>query len=182
MTYEEFSDYIKKITSYYPFFKLEDHQLKYWFEQLSQYEAADLNKKFEMHLNGEYSKNAPTLNYLLKNLNTLTAKENKSKKYIACPFCKKLYEWPLENKNRKKCFERCSTLDYIDRMSKKYNIDSREVFSGDYRSMRLSEINAKYINFLLEVDKYSDQMTEQEKSILKTTIKSFSSQQEKLVL
>lgn len=182
MNYEQFTDLIKKITSYYPSFNLGDYQLKYWFNLMKDYDPDDINIRLDRHLNGELSDRYPSLTYLTKNLETLAKKQNKDTRYIQCPFCKRKYENPIDVDNYEKCYERCSSIDYITRMTNKFGIDAYKIFGGDYKRMKLSEINNKYIHFLQEVKKHSNRLTTMEVNSLNHTIASYPDHQEAMSL
>ena len=151
MNYEEFKKILIAIESNYPKFKLEDYQIKFWWEKLKDYEYIDILRKFQQHLDGELNYTYPTLNFLIKNLLTHENKISQKKIFVLCPFCGKKYEYPNNFSNWKKCHERCSMINNILIKSEKFKIDSYEIFGGDVNQLKLSDIDKNYVKFLKKV-------------------------------
>lgn len=168
MSYEQFKQIIIKIESHCLKFKLEDYQIKFWWNKLKDYDYEDISYKIDQHFDGELSYTAPTLSFLMKNVLTVEQKKKQNKIYIKCPLCKKKYEYPIAMSDWKKCHQRCSMITNIIDKCNKYGIDSFDFFGGDIGVMKLSDIEKNYVRFLYKV--YSenyDKLTEQEKNIMK---------------
>lgn len=180
MSYEEFTDFIQMIASHYPKFNLEEYQLKFWYNKLKDFCKEDVVKRFKSHLEGNYAYAEPKLNYLLKNLMTKKEKENVDTSYIECPFCHRKWEFPLERESQERCFVRCSMIKYIEQKSEMLNINPIEIFGNDIKRMKLSEIDSKYDEFLLEVYKNKNKLSKTEIYYLKKIIESGNLSKEQL--
>lgn len=171
MSYEEFKEILVIIESNYSTFELSEYQQKFWYEQLKSYSFEDIKKQIEYHIIGEYGDRWPKPYWLIKNLRTIEQKENADKIFMVCPFCKKQYEFPIDNFKWEKCHERCSSIAYIELMSNRFNIKLNEIFPSNIRNLKLTEINEYYYHFLEEVYKNFNQLTEEEQTYLTMTLK-----------
>lgn len=171
MTNDEFTELILTIKSNYTNFELSDPQMKWWKEFLLPYDFKDIKKSLEYHLEGEYGDRIPKPYWLTKRCLTQEEKANKKKTFMICPFCKKKYEFPIDKQKWNKCYERCSSIDYILMMSKRLNLNYIEIFNGNIKTMKLSEINEKYIHFIEEVYSHKEKLTEDENKYLLNVLK-----------
>lgn len=170
MSHDEFKELLVIIESNYSSFNLTEYQMKYWWNLLKDYEFEDIKKKLNYHLEGEYGDRIPKPYWLIKNCMTATQKANQDKKYMICPFCKKKYEYPVEKEMWDRCYERCSSLEYINRMSKRLGIDKMKIFGTRVEKLKLSEINQVYYQFLEEVLTFENRLSEDEIYAIKNTL------------
>lgn len=92
MTKEETLDFMSKVKAHYQEFSTEDYVVKEWYEKLKPYDLADVEKKFEQHLNGEYKKTIPRLFSITSGLKTPEQKQKASVIRIRCQYCGKQIE------------------------------------------------------------------------------------------
>ena len=161
MTKEETKDLIKKISVYYPYFKLEEEAFKEWESRLKPFDQADVLRKFEEHLKGEKANEPPKLHFITKYLKTIAEKETYENDYIIrCNLCGK--EMPLseyDNRHYKKCLlikalipvlrERGEDVDYetldeydyfkLDKVWEKYNPIKKINFKNMGNSLKVND-------------------------------------------
>lgn len=133
--------FMERVKSHYQEFIIDDFKISEWYGKLKNYDAEDVNKKFEEHLSSEvYGENIPKLYFLTKYL-IPTEEKGKIKHYtIYCPKCG--YEIPdVEfEKHNQRCIE-ASTI--VRDMKRYFNISiqkeklmalSDEEFEKTYQS------------------------------------------------
>jgi hypothetical protein len=87
MTKEELKNFMTKIKAHYQEFSTEDYVVKEWYKKLKPFDIEDVEKKFENHLNSEYQKNIPRLNFIVKGLKTPEEKIKTENIRIRCQHC-----------------------------------------------------------------------------------------------
>ena len=88
----------------------------------------DVYAKFEDHLNSENSDELPKLHALIRNLTTIDKKSIQYKNYCYCNLC----NMRLDISQYKIHYVRCSSVDYICNMAKKYfdkNLNRKKLMS-----------------------------------------------------
>lgn len=181
MNYDEFKKLLISIESNYPKFKLEDYQIKFWWDKLKNYYFNDVYKKFQQHLDGELNYTYPSLNFLTKSILTVEQKLKQGKIFAICPFCGKKYEYPSDYSNWKKCHNRCSMINNILLKSKQFNINILDFFEKDIMLMKYSEIDKNYVKFLKYIyDNFYNEIDIRELNILKSIIETFPENKQQL--
>ena len=105
MTKEETKAFIKKISVYYPYFKLEEDAFKEWAIKLKPYDYEDVLRKLEEHLKGEKADEVPKLHFITRYLVTSADKEKYKGDYlIRCNLCnREMYLSEYDNNHYEKC-------------------------------------------------------------------------------
>ena len=90
MTKQEVLDFMHKIKANYQEFSIEDYVINEWYEKLKQFELSDVLERLDKHLNGEYQKKLPRLNYFINGLKTPEEKAKTNTIRIRCSYCNKV--------------------------------------------------------------------------------------------
>lgn len=90
MTKTETISFMQKIKSYYQEFIIEDYVINEWYEKLKPFDLDDVLARLDKHLNGEYQKKLPRLNYFVNGLKTPEEKAKTSVVKIRCSHCNKV--------------------------------------------------------------------------------------------
>lgn len=151
MTAKETRRFMERIKSHYQEFIIDDFKISEWYGKLKDYDAEDVNKKFDEHLNSEeYGDKIPRIGFLTKYL-VKSEDKGKVKHYtIYCPKCG--YEIPdveFEKHN-----QRCIEASTIVRDMKKY-------FNQGLQKKKLMELDDEEFNKIY--DAYVDKMLESPK-------------------
>lgn len=148
MTKQETKELIKKISFYYPYFKLEEEAFKEWELRLKPYDYEDVLRKFEEHLKGERANEPPKLHFIIKYLRTIEEKSKYKNDYIIrCNLCgKEMTLTEYDNTHYRKCllikalipllkskgedvtYEMLDEYDYLklDKVWEKYNPPTKQ--------------------------------------------------------
>ena len=118
MTIQETKTFLERIKSYYQSFMVDDFFIKEWYGQLKDYEAKDINERFNQHLKSEtYGEYVPKISFLVKGLRKIGEKGiDKSLIYERCTKCGRLI--PLSEHETH--FDLCNDIDYMNFLSEKY--------------------------------------------------------------
>ena len=118
MTIQETKDFMDRVKSYYPAFIVDEFNTNEWHSQLKDYEAKDINERFNQHLKSEtYGEYVPKINFLTKGLRKIGEKGvDKSKIFIRCRRCGQNYS--LDNTEAHE--DLCIDIDYMNFLSEKY--------------------------------------------------------------
>ena len=137
MTKKEVEKFLLKIKSYYQNFSIENYIVDEWYLSLKKYDAIDVYRKLDLHLNGEYADRLPQLHFITKYLKTSADKQKVEKRFCNCRVCGKLYEnldeWNL-------CEERCRRIGYLLKLVNKYDLN----LESNLTVMKIEEINQVY--------------------------------------
>ena len=138
----EVNKLIEKIMVFRQSFLKTKNTLDEWFKILGSYEYSDVDKKLDEYFResnnfGQY----PDPYYLIRNLTTISEKEKYRDVTITCQICGE----KVSHGSYAKHFDRCSSIDYLCRMSERFynkKMDRQEL-------MQLSEITFQkgYWNF-----------------------------------
>ena len=140
--------FMERVKSHYQEFIIDDFKISEWYGKLKNYDAEDVNKKFDEHLSSEvYGDSIPKIYFLTKYL-TPTEEKGKIKHYtIYCPKCG--YEIPDTEFERHN--QRCIEASTIVR-------DIRKYFNQNLQKKKLMELSDE--EFEKIYDNYIDKMLE----------------------
>ncbi len=123
MTIDETKTLVDKIKIYRPTFgghfdKTGMDKLKLeWYRILEPYDYEDVNKKLDEYFeNGDNFGRYPDVYYLIKYLKKSNEKLKSGIRYVQCQNCNRTVEFDKYNEH----FDRCSSVEYISKMSLKY--------------------------------------------------------------
>lgn len=117
MTREEATKIVDKIQVYRQSFLVTNNVYQEWYRVLSGYDYEDVDKKLDEYFkNGDNFGRYPDVYYLTKYLKKHDEKLKMGVNYIHCQLCNELLD--LEDYNNH--YEKCCSVDYLYRMSKKY--------------------------------------------------------------
>jgi len=143
--------FMDRVKSHYQEFIIDDFKISEWYGKLKDYDAEDVNKKFDEHLGSEiYGESIPKIYFLTKYL-TPTKDKGKIVHYtVYCPKCG--YEIPDEEfeHHTKRCYE-AST---IVRDFKKYfnrSLQKKKLMSLDDEDFE--KLYQEYLNKMLDCDR-----------------------------
>lgn len=156
MNKKEITNFMKTIKGHYQEFSIEDYIVQTWYERLKEYDIEDVYSRLEKHLNGEYRKNPPRLQFLVDNLKTPEEKEKTKVIMTRCMYCNKVLPYEENDKH----LSRHNSINYIKSkehlLNKNYN--EEKMLNSDE-----SKFNIMYHNFLTEIYPY---LTKEEQSRL----------------
>ena len=140
MTRNEVQDFMQRIKSHYQEFLIDEFKFNEWFNELKDYKAEDINKKFEEHLKSEtFGNYIPKINFLIKGLRKIgETGYDKSKIFVRCNRCGQMYSLDKKEEHDKLCID----IDYMNFLLEKYtnkSIDKTKCFE-----MPRSEFYAKF--------------------------------------
>lgn len=95
MTRPEVLELMHRIKANYQEFALEDYVINEWYEKLNPFDLEDVLKRLDKHLEGEYQKKLPRLNYFVNGLKTPEQKSKANSFKIRCRECEKVV--PLDD-------------------------------------------------------------------------------------
>ncbi|MEI3530136.1 MAG: hypothetical protein V8Q75_03555 [Bacilli bacterium] len=117
MSRKEVSDLLEKIQAYRQSFLITNAVIHEWNRVLEPYDYEDVNQKLdEFFKNGDNFGRYPDVYYLIKYLKRTDEKLKIGVSYVNCQICQRL----IDNVEYEKHFDRCSSVDYLCRMSEKY--------------------------------------------------------------
>lgn len=87
MNKAELKGFMEKIKANYQEFSIESYVVNEWYSKLKDFDIEDVEKKLEQHLNGEYRKSIPRLNFIASGLKTPAQKEASKTIRIKCQYC-----------------------------------------------------------------------------------------------
>ncbi len=134
MTKQEVASFLERIKANYQSFLLEPYVLEEWYGWLKDYDKADVYKKFEEHLKGDYNSQIPKAHFITKFL-TKSVDKGKTRNYkVICSNCKKVvflteYQKHMERHNSVEYMKLHKSVDQEKLMTL-----SDEEFSREYHS------------------------------------------------
>ncbi len=151
MTTKEVRTFMERVKSHYQEFIIDDFKLSEWYGKLKDYDAADVNKKLDEHLNSEeYGDSIPKIYFMTKYL-TPTKDKGKIRHYtIYCTKC--CYEIPdteFEH-HTKRCYE-ASTI--VRDFKRYFNQSLQKEKLMNLNENKFEEIYQKYLDRMLSSDK-----------------------------
>ena len=154
MTAKEVRTFMERVKSHYQEFIIDDFKISEWYGKLKDYDAEDVNKKFDEHLRSEvYGEYIPKIMFLTKYL-TPTKEKGKVKHYtIYCPKCG--YEIPDEEfeHHTKRCYEASTIVRDFKRYFNQ-SLQKKKLMALD--DEEFEEIYQKYLDRMLDSDKVED--------------------------
>lgn len=117
MTREETTSLIKKIETFRPSFLVKKDTVYEWFKILEPFDFNDVDKKLDDYFReGNNFGQAPDPYILTRNLTNVADKQKYRNATIRCQLCNCL----VSHRDYNTHYDRCSSVDYIYRMSKKF--------------------------------------------------------------
>lgn len=141
MKKQEIAKLFNRIKNHYNTFTTGDEKVEEWYKFLKDYDSADVNKAFDEYMTFGYD-NAPLVYSLTKNI--IKIKQEKDNSWITCcDICGEritIYDDDMED--YEKHFRKCSKIDFIDRMNKKYK--NREIDKSKFYGMSEQDLDTAY--------------------------------------
>lgn len=117
MSRKEVTSLLEKIQAYRQSFLITNTVFDEWFRILEPYDCEDVNQKLDEYFkNGDNFGRYPDVYYLTKYLKRIDEKLKTGIAYVRCQVCHEL----IDNTEYEKHFDKCSSIDYLCRMSEKY--------------------------------------------------------------
>ena len=157
MTLTETRNFMERIKLHYQEFLIDNAKVEEWHKELKEYNAHEVNEKFEEHLrNEQYGHQIPKVGFLTK---YLTKEKDKfkydtSKIVLRCSQCGK----SIPYSNFDKHMERCNSVEYLNEQCLRLN--DKEIDKEKYRTMddeTFDAIYKKVANKILEVSEYEEE-------------------------
>ena len=122
MTKQEVASFLERIKANYQSFLLEPYVLEEWYGWLMDYDKADVYKKFEEHLKGDYNSQIPKAHFITKFL-TKSVDKGKTRNYkVICSNCKKVVFLTEYQQH----MERHNSIEYMKLHSKMFKTFNEE--------------------------------------------------------
>ena len=142
MSRKEVTDLLEKIQAYRQSFLITNVLINEWCRILEPYDYLDVDKKLDEYFqNGDNFGRYPDVYYLTKYLKKHDEKLKIGINYARCQICGDLIDIQEYDNH----FEKCNSVDYLCRMSKKYynkNLNRQKMMSSDKK-----EFEKYYWNF-----------------------------------
>lgn len=130
---------LARIKSNYPTFMNDDYTRSEWYRELKDYSLEDVMEKLEQHFRSEqYGNQIPKVYFLTKYLTKEKDKDKKKEIYVRCSLCGKTIQLEEYDKH----YDRCSSIDYLNRQSIKYF--DREIDKEKYYYLEDNVFQEKY--------------------------------------
>lgn len=148
MDKKETKKFMERIKSHYETFVVDEFKFSEWYGYLKQYDAEDVNKKLDEHLNSEiYGRNIPMVSFLTKYLIPSDQKGVIRHHTVICGLCgQAVFDDDYENH-----YSRCSSATTICRDLKRYlnqNIDYQKLI--ELSNEKFENLYRTYLNKMLE--------------------------------
>lgn len=153
MKKQEVVNFLEKIKVYYPSFTINDMVRHEWIGKLESYDYEDCCNKLDEYLDGEYNKEPPKPNWIIKYLKTTEEKARKIDYKIQCQLCGKILQPEEYEKHYKRC---CSAKTIVSDLKKYYNQDV------DYNNLMamndelFEKAYVRYLNKMIDVEELPD--------------------------
>ncbi len=151
MTKEEIEELFRFLKASYPTYDFNADMISYWANELSQYSFEDVKLSLKHCLaNDKYTNRPPQLEVIIFKLPKIKQKIDFTKITYFCRNCRK----PFNNLDDcHKHEDRCSSILYIERKSKKYNWDFNDQIKEELYQYSEENFENFYSNFLKTVKK-----------------------------
>lgn len=124
-------DVLEKIQAYRQSFLITNKLIDEWYRVLEPYDYYDVNKKLDDYFrDGENFGKYPDVYYITRYLKTVEEKQIVNEPHALCQICKQ----PVKYENYQKHYDRCSSIEYITEMSKRYlekNVSKEKLLQAD---------------------------------------------------
>ena len=147
MTREEVKGLLTQIKANYNEFIAADYVATEWYNQLKDYDTQDILRKYQEHLQGEYNRTYPRIQYLTKYLKKIQEKELYTTRYIPCRYCNEY----IKEDDFARHYDRCLAIDYIERQVKRFN--GKPIDKDKLRELSENDFNLYYDRILDLVSK-----------------------------
>ncbi len=156
MTYIETIDLLDYINSCYPNFDTKDEaKINSWADILQPYDKDEVKRALNDAMGEDkFQYNPPQVQYLIRNLIAKYDKVDYSKLVIYCPICGR----PLNQNDYEKHFDRCSSVEYVIRETKKWygkDLSKRKLFE-----MTDDDFKIEYLKLLSFIKKNTTNLDE----------------------
>ena len=147
---------LNRIKVNYPNFVNDDYTRSEWYRELKDYSLEDVMEKLEQHFRSEqYGNQIPKVYFLTKYLKKEKDKDKIENVFVGCQICGK----SIELKEYDKHYDRCSSIDYLNRQSVKYfnkEIDKEKYYLIDDNTFK--EKYDKVLNYVLHNTRNNDEI------------------------
>lgn len=124
-------DVLEKIQAYRQSFLITNKLIDEWYRVLEPYDYYDVNKKLDDYFrDGENFGKYPDVYYITRYLKTIEEKQIVNEPHAICQICRQ----PVKYENYQKHSDRCSSIEYIVEMSKRYlekNVSKEKLLQAD---------------------------------------------------
>lgn len=152
MTKQEIKDFIKKISVYYPYFKIDSEEaMNEWESKLKDYDNEDVLRKLEEHLAGERADEPPKLHFITKYLKTKEEKEKMGNDYIIrCNLCgREMYLSEYDRSHYDKCLSIYTLIPILASKGEQVTYEMLEI----YDKVTIDKLIYKYLPIKKEIKK-----------------------------
>ena len=148
MDKKETKKFMERIKSHYQEFIIDEFKFNEWYGKLKDYDAEDVNKKLDEHLNSElYGNQIPKVYFLTKYL-IPTEEKGKIKHYtVLCPKCGQAIPDVELDKHTQRCIEAHSI---IRDMKKYYNLEINYQELMEMSKEKFEKTYQKYLDKMIE--------------------------------
>ena len=147
---------LNRIKVNYPNFVNDDYTRSEWYRELKDYSLEDVMDKLEQHFRSEqYGNSIPKVYFLTKYLTKVKEKGKKIDGFLQCQLCGK---W-ISMDDFEQHYDRCSSIDYLNRQSIKYF--DKEIDKEKYYYLSDEMFNEKYnkvANYVLNHTKDNEEI------------------------
>lgn len=147
---------LTRIKVNYPNFVNDDYTRSEWYRELKDYSLDDVMEKLEQHFRSEqYGNQIPKVYFLTKYLTKEKEKNIKQDIMVRCQLCGKGVDFDEYDKH----YNRCSSIDYLNRQSIKYfdkEIDKEKFYLIDDDTFQ--EKYDKVLNYVLNHTENEDEI------------------------
>lgn len=148
MTETEVKNLLRFLAMEYSSFNVIDDKVKYWYNELQQYDTRDVKSRLkELMANEKYALVPPVLEVIISGLTKKQNKVNFKKMVYFCKFCNRAFNVRYELDKHE---DRCRSIKYILRQYENYNLG--EIDKKTLYNMTDEEFDERY-NKLLQVIK-----------------------------
>lgn len=146
MKKNDVTEILKRISSNYPEFMIDDYKKNEWYKELKDYDADDVMRKVEEHMRSEeYGKFPPKLYFLTKYLQTTAQKNTRTNYLLQCRICGEYIPEQIYDEH----YQRCIDVDYMVRMKEKYSKTKvAKETRNKFMNLSQNEFETYYLQFL----------------------------------
>lgn len=158
MNSDQISLIIKRIKSNYPNYEMTKDMVNEWKEELSNFYWEDVNNNITKYLKSESADRFPKVYRLTRGIPTIKQQEEQYEEYkVECPQCRRF----INSKEYSKHFERCSSINYILRQIKRFNMNNMD--KSFLWKLSDEEFDERYKKFLRKVQELTSDPMEKKR-------------------